>query len=199
MRSVAIFALSLFVAPPSFGDAAKSHLSNSSPENVTSRFGQPTLWNDLVAGMTGAEVSARYPKKTTVILPGCEARVVGKFAAGRLAEVDLSASRSDSAARCGDTIEATLITKYGTPEISSTPLEGTCGLLERFRSDGIGHVCKDANSMVYIGKSVYFAWISNGLSVTLIRQEFDDTLDQNSWKLVYRQALASDPVAAAKL
>lgn len=93
---------------PRFAIAVSIITSSLSAQNVST-----TIWNDVKLGMTKAEVSARYPKKATSIIPGCQARVNGEYVQARLAAVNLVASKSDPAARCADVVQSTLIKKYG--------------------------------------------------------------------------------------
>lgn len=161
----------------------------------------PIIWNDLRLGMAKAEVNALYPKKATSILPGCDARVNGQFVEGRLAQVSLTASKSDPAARCAEVIEASLIRKYGQAVAAQEYENRKCTPLSQFRLDKFGEQCRRnvGEPVVHLHN---LAWMSQGIQIILTREEVcpcSDAPSPDVWSLLYRPALGSDQDAASKL
>lgn len=162
---------------------------------------QDVLWNNLRFGISKAEVSALYPKKTTSIAPGCQARVNGEYVEGGLATVTLVSSRSDPAARCAEMIQATLASKYGRAESAQSYENRKCTPLSQFTPGKFGELCRQNAGEPVI--SVYrYGWMNGGVQIILSREEVcpcSDSPSSDVWSIVYRSAIGSDRKAASKL
>lgn len=85
---------------------------------------EPTiLWQNLVVGMSKAEVTALYPTGKVMLTEQCEAKVVGDFSKGRLVKVVLKFGDIYAAGRgawgqaleCQKIVRASIISRYGEP------------------------------------------------------------------------------------
>lgn len=160
-----------------------------------------TIWNDLKLGMTKAEVSALYPKKATSIIPGCQARVNGDYVQGRLGTVNLVSFRSDPAARCAEVIQATLIRKYGSPQVAEGYENRKCNPLSQLIPSKFGELCRQ-NSGEPVISIRSLAWVNEGIHVVLKREEVCPCVGSFSadvWSIVYQPSIRSDSEAASKL
>lgn len=151
------------------------------------------LWNDLLAGMTKAEVEAKYPKggRADIALTGsCWGDISFGYVGGKLERVKMEWSAKDQGGDCGTVIGKTLLEKYGKPSGSEQ---------ERVDNDcGYG---KGASLCRALGgdKDDYFTYTqwktADGVDVTI------KTEDGNSskWFAVWKRSVGSDAAAASKL
>ena len=82
-----------------------------------------TLWQNLKAGMSKAEVTALYPTGKVSLTPQCEAKVSGQYRKGLLTGVvlkfgDLMAAGKkewNQGLECQKTVRASIVARYGDP------------------------------------------------------------------------------------
>lgn len=91
-----------------------------------------TLWQDLMVGTPKQMVEAAHPDKTVELTAECMAKIsFGYSKNDALMEVNLFANKAvfgkksewDRAISCSETVEASLVSKYGSPH--STDIEST--------------------------------------------------------------------------
>ncbi len=154
------------------------------------------LWDELRYGMSKADVNALYPNKSTTIIPGCQARVIGSYIQGRLAQVNLASSKSEPAARCAEVIQATLSKKYGPAQTAESYENRKCTPLSGLMPGKFGEQCRSKIEPVIAVQR--YAWINDGVQITLTREEVCPCQNGPSpdvWSISYEPVVRSDPAA----